>query len=107
MSKSPDIKGTDIAIVGWAQTPMVRRTELSETHLLVDVITDALEPLALTRADIDFTCLGSCDYITGQPFSFVVNLDALGAWLQSFPHGYQASYSGKRPTYGVRPVRAF
>ncbi|CAB4724993.1 MAG: lipid-transfer protein [Actinobacteria bacterium] len=80
MSKSPDIKGTDIAIVGWAQTPMVRRTELSETHLLVDVITDALEPLALTRADIDFTCLGSCDYITGQPFSFVVNLDALGAW---------------------------
>lgn len=71
---------TDIAIVGWAQTPMTRRTELSETHLLVDVITDALEPLGLGRPDIDFTCLGSCDYITGQPFSFVSNLDALGAW---------------------------
>ena len=28
-----------------------------------------LEPLGLTRADIDFTCLGSCDYITGQAFS--------------------------------------
>ena len=70
----------DIAVVGWAQSSMVRRTELSETHLLVGVITDALEPLGLTRADVDFTCLGSCDYITGQPFSFVVNLDALGAW---------------------------
>ncbi len=37
-------------------------------------------PLGLTRADIDFTCLGSCDYITGQAFSFVQNLDAIGAW---------------------------
>jgi len=74
---------TDIAVVGWAQTPMVRRTEKSETQLLMDVITDALTPLNLTRADVDFTCLGSCDYITGQAFSFVVNLDAIGAWPPS------------------------
>jgi acetyl-CoA acetyltransferase len=71
---------TDIAVVGWAQTPMVRRTDLSETALLLRVITDAITPLGLTRADIDFTCLGSCDYITGQAFSFVQNLDAIGAW---------------------------
>jgi acetyl-CoA acetyltransferase len=70
----------DIAVVGWAQTPMLRHTELSETQLLLNVITDAIEPLGLTRADIDFTCLGSCDYITGQAFSFVSNLDAIGAW---------------------------
>jgi acetyl-CoA acetyltransferase len=69
-----------IAVVGWAQTPMVRHTDQSETQLLLHVITDALEPLGLTRADIDFTCLGSCDYITGQAFSFVSNLDAIGAW---------------------------
>ena len=71
---------TDIAVVGWAQTPMERRTDRSETRLLMDVITAAIEPLSLTRADIDFTCLGSCDYITGQAFSFVSNLDAIGAW---------------------------
>lgn len=70
----------DIAVIGWAQTPMVRHTELSETQLLLHAITDAIEPLGLTRADIDFTCLGSCDYITGQAFSFVSNLDAIGAW---------------------------
>ncbi len=70
----------DIAIVGWAQTPMVRHTELSETQMLMNVITDAITPLGLTRSDIDFTCLGSCDYITGQAFSFVSNLDAIGAW---------------------------
>jgi acetyl-CoA acetyltransferase len=71
---------TDIAVVGWAQTPMTRRTDLSETQLLLRAITGALEPLGLTRADVDFTCLGSCDYITGQAFSFVSNLDAIGAW---------------------------
>jgi acetyl-CoA acetyltransferase len=70
----------DVAVVGWAQTPMVRRTDQSETQLLVDAINGALTPLGLTRADVDFTCLGSCDYITGQAFSFVQNLDALGAW---------------------------
>ena len=74
------VTSTDMAVVGWAQTPMVRHTELSETQLLVRVITDALEPLGLARSDVDFTCLGSCDYITGQAFSFVGNLDAIGAW---------------------------
>ena len=33
----------NIAVVGWAQTPMIRRTDLSESQLLVRVITDALE----------------------------------------------------------------
>jgi acetyl-CoA acetyltransferase len=75
-----DVIVPDIAVVGWAQTEMVRHTDKSETSLLMEVITDALTPLELTRADIDFTCLGSCDYITGQAFSFVSNLDAIGAW---------------------------
>ena len=70
----------DIAVIGWAQTPMVRHTDKSETQLLLEAITAAITPLGLGRADIDFTCLGSCDYITGQAFSFVSNLDAIGAW---------------------------
>ncbi len=69
-----------VAVVGRAQTPMVRRTDLSESQLLLHVITDSLGGLGLTREDVDFTCLGSCDYITGQAFSFVTNLDAIGAW---------------------------
>ena len=71
---------TDIAVIGWAHTPFVRQTDLGESQLLVQAITAALEPIGLTRADVDFTCLGSCDYITGQAFSFVQNLDAIGAW---------------------------
>jgi acetyl-CoA acetyltransferase len=70
----------DIAIIGWAQTAMARHTDKSETQLLIEAISGALSPLGITRADVDFTCLGSCDYITGQAFSFVSNLDAIGAW---------------------------
>ena len=47
----------DIAVVGWAQTEMVRHTDKSETELLMEVITDVLTQLDLTRADIDFTWL--------------------------------------------------
>ena len=47
---------TDIAIVSWATTPMVRHTGDTETTLLLHAITDALEPIGLTRADVDFTC---------------------------------------------------
>ena len=77
---APNSTAPDIAVIGWAHTPMVRHTDKSETQLLMEAISDALAPLSLTRADIDFTCLGSCDYITGQAFSFVSNLDAIGAW---------------------------
>ena len=81
MSASPtDSQDSDIAVIGWAQTAMVRHTDKSETQLLIEAISSALSPLGITRADVDFTCLGSCDYITGQAFSFVSNLDAIGAW---------------------------
>ena len=35
---------------------------------------------AIQRRDIGFTCAGSCDYLSGQTFSFVMNLEAVGAW---------------------------
>jgi acetyl-CoA acetyltransferase len=71
---------TDIAIVGYAQTPSMRRAELSEVQLLVPTITNAIERAGIARRDIGFTCAGSCDYLTGGPFAFVSNLEAAGAW---------------------------
>ena len=34
----------------------------------------------LERRDVGFTVSGSCDYLGGRPFSFVITLDAVGAW---------------------------
>jgi acetyl-CoA acetyltransferase len=72
--------GDDIAIIGWSISPMVRHTDKTETQMLLEVITGAVEHAGITRKDVDFTCAGSCDYVAGQAFSFVQNIDAVGAW---------------------------
>ena len=71
----------DIAIVGFAQAPNVRRDlKRNEIEILTPVVSEAIERSGIRREDIDFTVSGSCDYLAGQPFSFVTALDALGAW---------------------------
>ena len=40
----------------------------------------AVKDAGITRREVDFTCAGSCDYVAGQAFSFVQNIDAVGAW---------------------------
>ena len=70
----------DIAIIGWNVSPMVRSTNKTEAQMLLEVITGAVEDAGITRKEVDFTCAGSCDYVAGQAFSFVQNIDAIGAW---------------------------
>ncbi len=71
---------TDIAIVGYAQSPSWRAAELTEPQFLFPVISDALDRAGVDRRDLGFTCAGSCDYLSGQTFAFVMNLEAVGAW---------------------------
>ena len=70
----------DIAIIGFAQSPSWRAAELTEAQFLFPVITEAIERAGIGRRDLGFTCAGSCDYLSGQTFSFVMNLEAVGAW---------------------------
>ena len=70
----------DIAIIGWNVSALERRTAKTETQMLLEVVTGAVDDAGITRADVDFTCAGSCDYVAGQAFSFVQNTDAIGAW---------------------------
>lgn len=70
----------DVAIVSYAQAPMVRDAAgLSDVEMLVPVIDRALADTGLSRKEIDFICSGSCDYLAGGAFSFVMAVDALGA----------------------------
>jgi acetyl-CoA acetyltransferase len=73
-------KTNDIAIVGYAQSPSLRQAELTEPQFLFPVISEALERAGIGRREIGFTCAGSCDYLSGQTFAFVMNLEAVGAW---------------------------
>ncbi len=70
----------DIAIVGYAQSPSWRASDLTEPQFLFPVISEAIEKAGVGRREIGFTCAGSCDYLSGQTFAFVMNLEAVGAW---------------------------
>jgi acetyl-CoA acetyltransferase len=70
-----------VAVVGYAQTPYVRsEVHRNEVEMLMPTIAELFETSGLGKSDIDFTCSGSSDYIAGQSFSFVMAVDALGAW---------------------------
>lgn len=70
----------DVGIVATSQAPGRVGTTLTSVELLVPVIQQVLQRSGLERSDIGFWCHGSCDYMSGQPFSFVAAVDALGAW---------------------------
>lgn len=71
----------EVAIVAFAQSPSVRRDPYrNEVEILMPVVREAVERSGIPQKEIGFTCSGSSDYLAGQPFSFVLALDAIGAW---------------------------
>ena len=69
----------DVAIVSFAQAPNALRELRNEVEILMPVVHEAVERSGIERP-FDFTCSGSSDFLQGQPFAFVMALDAAGAW---------------------------
>lgn len=55
-------------------------SRLDEPELVQAVVSSAREKAGLAKEDVGFWCSGSCDYVMGRPFSFVLALDGIGAW---------------------------
>ena len=72
---------TDIAIVAYQQTDAVSDAgAVNEVELIIPVLGRVFEQAGLTNSqDVDFVCSGSCDYLQGAAFAFVLGVDALGA----------------------------
>jgi acetyl-CoA acetyltransferase len=71
----------DVAVVGFAQSPSMRREpNRNEIEILVPVIAELKKSVGIANDQIDFVCSGSSDYLAGQSFAFVSGLDAVGAW---------------------------
>ena len=67
----------DVAIVAFTQTKHEAEDRgYSETELLLPLFQELKASTGIKR--FDFTCSGSCDYLTGAPFSFVSAVDAIG-----------------------------
>ena len=71
----------DIAIVSFAQSHHARAISThNEVEMLMPLLSEAMGAAGITKDRVDFVCSGSSDYLAGQPFSFVMTLDAFGPW---------------------------
>src|SRR3954447_23654310 len=71
----------DVAIVAFAQSPLVRReADFNEPRMVMPLVGDVYSQCGLQRSEIDFTVSGSADYLAGQSFAFIQGLDGVGAW---------------------------
>ncbi len=88
-----------------AVAELAARPSSPRPQFLFPVISEALDTAGVARRDIGFTCAGSCDYLSGQTFAFVMNLEAVGAWP---PISEIARRDGRRlgPLRGVGPPPA-
>ena len=71
----------DVAVVGFANAPHVRRTEgtTNGVEMLMPCFAEVYSDLGISRSDIDFWCSGSSDYLAGRAFSFISAIDSIGA----------------------------
>lgn len=70
----------DVGIVAFAESQLTYGTTNTPVEMIVPTVNEVLTNAGIERTEVDFWCHGSCDYMTGQPFSFVAAVDALGAW---------------------------
>jgi acetyl-CoA acetyltransferase len=72
---------TDIAVVGFAHAPHVRRTDgtTNGVEMLMPCFHQLYTELGLKQTDIGFWCSGSSDYLAGRAFSFISAIDSIGA----------------------------
>ncbi len=72
---------TDIAVVGFAHAPHVRRTggTTNGVEMLMPCFAQLYSDLGIEKGDIGFWCSGSSDYLAGRAFSFISAIDSIGA----------------------------
>jgi len=71
----------EIAVVGFAHAPHVRRTDgtTNGVEMLMPCFAEVFGELGIAQKDIGFWCSGSSDYLAGRAFSFLNAIDAIGA----------------------------
>lgn len=71
----------EVAVVGFAHAPHVRRTQgtTNGVEMLMPCFAELYAELGIDRGDIGFWCSGSSDYLAGRAFSFISAIDSIGA----------------------------
>jgi acetyl-CoA acetyltransferase len=71
----------NVAVVGFAHAPHVRRTDgtTNGVEMLMPCFAQLYDELGISQKDIGFWCSGSSDYLAGRAFSFISAIDSIGA----------------------------
>ena len=71
----------EVAVVGFAHAPHVRRTDgtTNGVEMLMPCFAQLYSELGISQRDIGFWCSGSSDYLAGRAFSFLNSIDSIGA----------------------------
>ena len=71
----------EVAVVGFAHAPHVRRTDgtTNGVEMLLPCFAEVYSELGIRQSDIGFWCSGSSDYLAGRAFSFISAIDSIGA----------------------------
>jgi acetyl-CoA acetyltransferase len=71
----------NVAVVGFAHAPHVRRTDgtTNGVEMLMPCFAQLYDELGISKADIGFWCSGSSDFLAGRAFSFISAIDSIGA----------------------------
>ena len=71
----------NVAVVGFAHAPHVRRTDgtTNGVEMLMPCFAQLYDELGIGKADIGFWCSGSSDFLAGRAFSFISAIDSIGA----------------------------
>ena len=71
----------EVAVVGFAHAPHVRRTDgtTNGVEMLLPCFAEIYGELGIKQSDIGFWCSGSADYLAGRAFSFISAIDSIGA----------------------------
>ncbi len=70
----------DVAVISFAQSTARSISDINEVEMLMPLMGEALAGAGISKDRVDFVCSSSSDYLAGQPFSFVMSLDAFGPW---------------------------
>jgi acetyl-CoA acetyltransferase len=70
----------EVAVISFAQSTARSIFDINEVEMLMPLLGEALAGAGITKDRVDFVCSSSSDYLAGQPFSFVMSLDAFGPW---------------------------
>ena len=75
----------EVAIVSYAETPLMRRGEKSALELAADVLQELLQPLGLLHKDVNGLALTMAQSELGDPFWSNLVAETLGitpSWMQ-------------------------